>query len=361
MKSAIYAFSGDPITYGHMDIISRSAKIFDEVIAAIGSNPLKNYLFTTDERLRMAHESLSGFTNVRVTSFSGLLADFAYDQNVNVIIRGLRNAEDFNFELMLHHLGESQNRELETFLMPCRKELSHISSSAAKALQLEQGMIPEYVPINVKQKLEQRISGQMIIGVTGLPGAGKSHLCAEWIREAEDIDIYHLDTDVIGKEVIIGASLLLRQQICELLGIDISEYSLDKISALMFDDLSKLKKLNELLSPQVLYHIRKGLYGKRGIILLESALFAEMDLFSLCNNNIILLDSGETHIAERGHSEQRIQNIIAAQFTLEEKRKAIENKIAEDRYGQMICIHDESPSLMNILDQLHVSNPQMIV
>src|SRR6478735_5475633 len=99
MNRAIYAFSGDPITFGHLDIIERAAKIFDELIVAIGVNPSKKYLFTLEERAQMAKAATAHIPNSKVIYFYGLLVDYAYENNISTIIRGLRNSEDFNFEI----------------------------------------------------------------------------------------------------------------------------------------------------------------------------------------------------------------------------------------------------------------------
>ena len=95
MTRALYALSGDPITHGHLDIITRAAKAFDQLIVAIGVNRLKNYLFTLEEREEMARRSLVNLKNVKVMSFTGLLVDFAYENNVDVIVKGVRTNQDF--------------------------------------------------------------------------------------------------------------------------------------------------------------------------------------------------------------------------------------------------------------------------
>ncbi|MCW3127758.1 MAG: pantetheine-phosphate adenylyltransferase [Bacteroidetes bacterium] len=149
MKTAIYPFSGDPITFGHIDIITRAADIFDRVIAAIGINPLKEYSFTIEERVAMAREALSALPNVEVACYKDLLADFARERGTNVVIRGIRNTEDFDYEWMLNQINESIDHTLETFWMPCKKDKEHISSSAVKKMwqghENIAGMVPESV------------------------------------------------------------------------------------------------------------------------------------------------------------------------------------------------------------------------
>ena len=98
MTKAVYALSADPITFGHINIVERSAKIFDEVFVAIGDNPAKKYLFTKEERTKMAQISLAHLPNVQVTSFDGLLIDFAHENDISVMVRGIRNTNDMEYE-----------------------------------------------------------------------------------------------------------------------------------------------------------------------------------------------------------------------------------------------------------------------
>lgn len=155
MTTAVYALSGDPITFGHIDIINRAASAFENLIVALGVNPNKKYLLNSDERLEVAKQSLSHLTNVNVMFFNGLLVDFAFEQGATVIIRGIRNAADANDEQALDQINSSQ-MSIETFFMFSRSKLAHVSSSNVKALQSENGLIHEYVPLPVKKVLEKK-------------------------------------------------------------------------------------------------------------------------------------------------------------------------------------------------------------
>src|SRR6185503_2399375 len=105
---AIYAFSGDPITYGHLDLIQRARQAFGSVLVAIGQNPQKKYLFSLEERLVMAKAAVQALKNVDATAFHGLLTDFAYEQGIPVIVRGIRDGSDFNSEQTLFQVARSQ-------------------------------------------------------------------------------------------------------------------------------------------------------------------------------------------------------------------------------------------------------------
>ena len=156
MKTPIYPFSGDPITFGHMDVISRAAQVFETVIAAIGINPLKEYTFTIDERMQMAKEALKHLPNVEVACYTGLLADFAAERHTNIIVRGIRNSEDFDYEWAVNRINESLDSRLETFWMPCREDKATISSSAAKKLWKQGADISTLVPDAVVEMFMQK-------------------------------------------------------------------------------------------------------------------------------------------------------------------------------------------------------------
>ena len=188
MKRAIYAFSGDPITYGHIDIIKRALKGFDEIVVAIGVNPDKKYMFSLDERKEMAEKSLAGIPSTKVVSFEGLLVDYAYENDIPVIIKGIRDQVDTDYEKIIHQVGESQELDIETYILFARPELSHISSSTVKAIQKEHGRIEKYVPLYVKQCLEAKMSGQYIVGITGEIGAGKSYVSEKFIQLGKERD-----------------------------------------------------------------------------------------------------------------------------------------------------------------------------
>ncbi|HLP52730.1 MAG TPA: pantetheine-phosphate adenylyltransferase [Chitinophagales bacterium] len=156
MNTVICPFSGDPITYGHIDIIERAAHTFPHVIAAIGINPLKQYLFTIGERLQMAKAALAYLPNVEVDCYEGLLADFARQKGTSIVVRGIRNGEDFNYEWMLHQINESIDNTLETFWIPCRKEMESISSTSARNGWKQGDNISALVPPVVVQMLQAK-------------------------------------------------------------------------------------------------------------------------------------------------------------------------------------------------------------
>lgn len=150
---AIYPGTFDPITNGHVDIITRAACMFDKVIMAIAASPGKKPLFSLDERVEMARQATAHLANVEVVGFSDLMANFARDQQANILIRGLRAVADFEYEMQLAQMNRHLMPDLESvFLMPS-KEWSFISSSLVKEVARHHGDVTHFLPAQVHQAL----------------------------------------------------------------------------------------------------------------------------------------------------------------------------------------------------------------
>ncbi len=153
---ALYPGTFDPITNGHIDLVERAAKLFDQVIVSIASNSKKNPFFTLDERIELAQEVLSHCPNVAVKGFSILLVDFAKEQNANILIRGLRAISDFEYEFQLASMNRNLAPGVESvFLMPA-DEYSFISSSLVKEVALLGGDVAKFVHPVINEALEKK-------------------------------------------------------------------------------------------------------------------------------------------------------------------------------------------------------------
>ncbi len=153
----LYPGTFDPITNGHLDIVTRAAKMFDQVVLAIAASPGKNPLFSLEERIALASEATAGLGNVTVVGFSDLLANFARQQQATVLIRGLRAVADFEYEQQLARMNRHLQPEMESvFLLPA-EQYSFISSSLVKEVARYGGDIQTFLPPNVHQALLAKI------------------------------------------------------------------------------------------------------------------------------------------------------------------------------------------------------------
>ena len=145
--------SFDPPTNGHIDVITRCLKVFDEVLVGVIVNPSKESLFSTEVRSEMLNEVFSKNKNVTVKSFEGLLVDFAKDNNVNAIVKGLRAMTDFDYELQMAQMNFNL-ADFETIFIPTSPEYGYVSSSLVKEIHSYGGDINELVPENVSKRLK---------------------------------------------------------------------------------------------------------------------------------------------------------------------------------------------------------------
>jgi pantetheine-phosphate adenylyltransferase len=162
VRRAVCPGSFDPVTNGHLDIVSRASTLFDEVVVAVLINKSKQSLFSVDERMDMLREVCAQFPNVKVDAFHGLLVNFCRDRDIIAIVKGLRAVSDFDYELQMAQMNASL-AEVETVFVPTSPEYSFLASSLVKEVAMfggdVSGLLPEFVHERLVRRLAERDPG----------------------------------------------------------------------------------------------------------------------------------------------------------------------------------------------------------
>ncbi|MBR5452041.1 MAG: pantetheine-phosphate adenylyltransferase [Clostridia bacterium] len=156
-KIAICPGSFDPVTVGHLDIVTRAAKLFDEVVVVVMNNSAKNPLFTADERVAMLKKVTSLMENVSVEKSDGLLADYAKEKNATAVVKGLRAVSDFEYEFQMALTNKKLNPDLDTIFLTTSAENMYLSSSLVRQVGAMGGDISEFVPAEIKEEILERL------------------------------------------------------------------------------------------------------------------------------------------------------------------------------------------------------------
>jgi pantetheine-phosphate adenylyltransferase len=158
LRIAVCPGSFDPVTNGHLDIITRATKTFDKIIVVVSKNSNKNSMFTLEERVEMLKASCAGLENIEIDSFSGLLIDYMRIKKAQIIIKGLRAVSDFEYEMQMALMNRKLNQDIETVFMMTNSKYSYLSSSIIKEVARNGGCIKGLVPDLVGEELLKRFN-----------------------------------------------------------------------------------------------------------------------------------------------------------------------------------------------------------
>ncbi|WP_373941936.1 pantetheine-phosphate adenylyltransferase [Vibrio chagasii] len=162
-KKVIYPGTFDPITNGHLDLIERATKMFDEIIIAVAASPSKNTLFTLEERVNLVTDVTADMPNVIVKGFSGLMVDFAKQEQANILIRGLRTTVDFEYEFGLTNMYRRLLPGLESVFLTPSEEYAFLSSTIVREVAIHGGDISQFVPQKVADEIKLKTVKQSCI------------------------------------------------------------------------------------------------------------------------------------------------------------------------------------------------------
>lgn len=353
MKTCVYAGSFDPITNGHLNIIERASNIFDKVVVAIGSNPNKTYTFSIEERMNFIKYCIQPIrckgACIEVASFEGLLADFSYSNNIQTIVKGVRNTGDFDYEKLLHEISITQQSGLDTAILIADQKLSHVSSSAAKELVKHGGFVHDYVPLRVKFELERKIRNQILIGVTGGIACGKTTYCNNEVSNGRAS--HHIDLDDIVRFLYTSRKQVhvsLQEKVLKEFNLPRSHdgsFPKSNLAKLVFSDEQNRKKLENLIKLPILTELRSRLNKLTGYILVSGALIVEYEMMDIFNNDMVVINldynSQKLNLINRGLSEEEASLRIDAQLPNVEKINRIKDKIKKDNFGSLSVIDNK--------------------
>lgn len=355
---AIYAFSGDPITNGHLDIVQRAARTYAQVVVGIGENPQKTgkYLFEREERLALAKMCLGHLPNVECVAFTGLLGEYAYRHGFDVIVRGVRNNSDLEGELVQFAVADSLHPTVDTVFFPTHHQLSHISSGVVKAIVAEGGDVSDYCHLGVKEALEKRILRRFSLGVAGGIAAGKTVVAKNLVAALGDsVKAEYISLDAIGHYVLSPSDESIyqdtRDRICRRFGDHMrrDDGSIDrkKLGPLVFADPAVLTDLNRIMHEPMLARLyQETRHLQDGVVVLEGAILVESCWSKLVNNNVLLVDAPEETRLERllqrnGMDREEAMAKITRQMPAAERQAVMTARIEDQGWGRIWEIEND--------------------
>ncbi|KKR57467.1 MAG: Pantetheine-phosphate adenylyltransferase [Candidatus Uhrbacteria bacterium GW2011_GWE2_40_58] len=364
-QRGLVALSADPLTFGHIDLVRKAAAFCEQVIVLIAINDVKrgSYLFSLNERVAMTKRALReiGLRNVRVIGSEGLLIDVYLKEGCDALIRGIRNADDRIYEetqMTLHTLVLPELKGHIEFI-DSEEHLRLLSSSMVKAFASHHLDVSAFVPLFVKQALEERLLHQYKIAVTGAIAVGKSFVAkqlVEHIREKGHL-AHHLNMDQLIREVYVEDSAgaqKMREALATLLGDDVlTEQRHDVNRKVLAQRLfatncpkETREQVERLTSPHVMRKYREFLNGKEGLIVLEWAQLAEMCVSHWTNHHVVVVDSPDkdAFAAMRGIDEKRREELSKIQLSALEKVETLRKVMQRDQQGTVLCYQNHLSS-----------------
>lgn len=379
MLTGLFPLSGDPLHFGHIDIINRASQQCDRLVVAVLDNDMKagSYTFSMAERVINTRRAIRlfippGECQIDVVGSTDLLVDVFLKEGCYTLFRGVRDDKDKAFE--------TQQMALHEYILPgitarvryieADPKYAVVSSSAIKAMLLHGADVSTMCPLFIKSKLERRLMDQYIIGVTGGMGTGKTWVCTKLVEafKALDIPAHHVNLDQAVRDALgedSPGAARMREQIQTFAKVtieakdgvaDLTAYKAKIASGEITD--GDINQISDITEPHVMRHLRRMMRGKRGVVLVEWALLAENDLSHLCNHDVIMVDSPEQQefLKDRGVDPAFADRLISKQWIASHKARAIQDRIDQDKCGIVLNYENvkgsEPTHLANILVSL---------
>lgn len=358
---ALFTGSFDPITNGHLDVIKRIASIYESVIVGIAINETKKYMFPLELRKQMIEYQVPG--NVVVMEVHGLVSTFAYENGVDVIVRGVRNQSDVESETTMADFNRDMG--IETLFIPAKPEHRSISSSAVKTLVSHGIDTSNMVSLHVKHNLEHAM-GYDLIGVVGNTGSGKSTFCNDVIRDLFILGIggaNYIDMDKLAHRMYNPAEPIygtVSKLLLNMFGPDVinSDKTVNRkyIASQIFTNTSLKQSfdamirnpLHTMLRKEITSIVKNSCYPKN-IIFVDASSLVEMGSMGMVNNNIIHVrvdkETSINRIMQRdGITLDAAEKRYNSQMSPIDRDDMIKNTITKDGYGALLAV-DGSMSL----------------
>lgn len=350
-KKGLVALSADPVTNGHLDIVRRAKEQCRELVVLVANNERKagTYLYTLEERVQMTERAVreAGIRYATVVGSSGLLVDVYLFHGCDHLFRGVRNAKDLEYEDEQAELNRLILPKVQIDYLDAARELHIVSSSMVKGFVLQRLDVDKFVPMFVKQSLEERLLGQYRIGVTGCISVGKSWVAAEMVRLAnfEKFGGKHINVDQLLRDVYDEDSPgaqdvrdeLAKAFGCGILSDDRLIVNRKKLAEVLFvrgaDD--KRRFVTELTMPHVARKYREALASASGLVVVEWAQTAEMGMGTWTSNNVVIVDSPDRAflMEQRGIDAERQKAMEEIQWSAARKERALKKAVAAAKSG----------------------------
>lgn len=351
----MFPFSADPFHFGHLDIVRKAAVQCRTLLVVVLNNDTKKgkYLFDRiEDRVAMTVRAIkeAGITNVQVIGSGGLLVDVYLREGCNCVFRGVRNDNDKDFEEQLTELNRMILPDLVVEYIEADPNLVLVSSTNVKAFASHNADTDGFVPIFIKQALEVRQQKQKRVAITGGIGVGKSWVGKQLALQAkaEGLEATHLNVDQLLRdfydEQSAGAQLIrvaLERRFGKKVLSDDKRYVHRKeLGDILFrvDGDADREFVTRLTKPHVHRKFREALVGVEGLVIVEWAQLAEMDMGRWTNNNVVVVDSPDraTFLAERGVDAARMAVMDTLQLNAGRKSALLQKRATEDRHGTVI-------------------------